>query len=449
VPAVGRRTRFGRWPTEFSLSVPAARAFAGAGERQAGGAEGVTGRRRAPGAGGLVGRYLLRLLLRPLLATLLVVLPALLMERLLRLFDLLAGVGGPVSSIARLLVYLVPHYLGLALPAALFVGVSVVVARLSEDREMDALQSVGFSLGRLSRPFLLVGLLFAVGGVGLYGYVQPLGRYAYRAAFHSLANAGWNGTVVPGEFTRVGDRVVVYADSRDPADGSLRGVFLQQRRAEDGAEVLTTAASGRLLLAPERGELFLELERGRQITLLADGRVSTLEFAGSDLSRPLTVRLPGFRPRGSDERELTLWELWAARHGADPPPMRPSRLDGELHGRLVRAASLAVLPLLAVPMGLAAKRARRSHGIALAAVILMLYQQGLQLLESLGDVGRLDARPVLWAAFALFAAFCGTVFRRSSRNPTEGGFDGALAMIERGAGVVAALLPRRWRRASP
>jgi lipopolysaccharide export system permease protein len=105
---------------------------------------------------------------------------------------------------------------------------------------------------------------------------------------------------------------------------------------------------------------------------------------------------------------------------------------------------LAVLPLLAVPMGLAAKRARRSYGVALAALILVLYQQALQFLEALGDVGRLDPRPALWAVFLLFAAFCGAVFRRSSRNPSEGGFDGALAAIERGALSAAALLP--WRR---
>ena len=115
----------------------------------------------------------------------------------------------------------------------------------------------------------------------------------------------------------------------------------------------------------------------------------------------------------------------------------------------MRAATLAVLPLLAVPMGLAAKRSRRSHGIVLAAAILVLYQQALQLLESLGDLGRLDARPALWAAFALFAAFCAAVFRHSSRNPSEGGFDGALAAIERAGAAAAALLPRRWRRASP
>jgi lipopolysaccharide export system permease protein len=413
----------------------------------------VSAPRRAPGAGGLVGRYLLRLLARPLLATLLLVLPALLMERLLRLFELLAGSGGPLSSIARLLVYLVPHYLGLALPAALFAGVYLVVARLSEDHEMDALQSAGFSLGRLSRPFLLVGLLFAAAGVGLYGYVQPLGRYSFRAGLHALTSAGWNGAVVPGEFTRIGDHAVVYADRRDPADGSLRGVFVRQLRPEDGAEVLTTAMAGRVSLDQARGEVFLELEQGQQITLRPDGRISTLGFTGSDLSRPVSVRLPGFRPRGSDERELTLDELWdGARRGAgdDPAPRgRGARMEAELHGRLVRAASLAALPLLAVPMGLAAKRSRRSHGIVLAAAILVLYQQALQLLESLGDAGRLDARPALWAAFALFAAFCAAVFRHSSRNPSEGGFDGALAAIERGAAAAAALLPRRWRRASP
>jgi lipopolysaccharide export system permease protein len=409
----------------------------------------VSGPRRAPAAGGLVGRYLLRLLARPLLATLLVVLPALLMERLLRLFDLLVGSGGPVSSVARLLLFLVPHYLGLALPAALFIGVYMVVARLSEDHELDALQSVGFSLGRLSRPFLLVGLLFAAAGVGLYGYAQPLGRYAYRASLHALTHAGWSGTIVPGEFVRIGASAVATADGRDPANGLLRGVFVQQRRP-DGTEVLTTAATGRFALDPAGDGYVLELDRGQQITLSPDGRVSSLSFAGSDRSGAVSVRLPGFRARGADEREMTLEELWAARHGPGPAPadVPPPRLDGELHGRLVRAASLAVLPLLAVPMGLAAKRSRRSYGIALAALILVLYHQTLQFLESLGDVGRLDPRPPLWVLFLLFAIFCGAVFRRSSRNPSQGGFDGVLAAMERGALSAAALLPRRSR-ASP
>jgi lipopolysaccharide export system permease protein len=385
---------------------------------------------------------MLRLLAKPLAGTLLLVLPALLLERLLRLFDLLAGAGSPVSSIMRLLLYLVPHYLGLALPAALFIAVYAVVARLSQNQELDALQAAGFSLARLSRPFLAIGLLCAVLGLGLYGYVQPLSRYAYRASFHALTHAGWNATLVPGEFVPIGRHVTVTVDGRD-GDGVLLGVLAHERH-DDGTEVLTTAARGRLLLDRHGSELLVELEDGQQLRLEPDGRVTTLDFASSAQSRPFIHRLPGFRLRGADEREMTLHELWRARHSPDPPVGR-ARIDGELHGRLVRAASVLVLPLLAMPMGLAAKRSRRFLGILLAAVILVLYQQALQLLESLGDVGRIDPRPALWVALLLFAGFAAAVFRRSNRHPEEGAFDGLLAVLDRGTGAALGWLSHRLR----
>jgi lipopolysaccharide export system permease protein len=402
--------------------------------------------RGPPAASGLVSRYMLRLLAKPLAGTLLLVLPALLMERLLRLFNLLAGAGSPASSIVELLLYLTPHYLGLAVPAALFLAVYVVVARLSQDHELDALQASGFSLARLSWPFLMVGLLCAAIGVGLYGYVQPLSRYAYRAAFHALTNAGWNATLVPGEFVQIGKQLTVFVDRRDAAGGLLHGVFLHQRR-EDGAEVLTTAATGRLLVSAEASELMMELEEGQQVTRLPNGETSTLSFASSAQSRPFVRRLPIFRMRGVDEREMTLGELWAADASSDPPVAR-RRMEGELHGRLVRAASLLLLPLLAMPMGLAAKRSRRSVAILLGAVILVVYQQALQLMESLGDVGRIDPRPALWILFLLFAAFAIAIFRHSNRHPDEGAFDSVLARLDAAASIVAGWLPRRLR-ASP
>ncbi len=397
--------------------------------------------RGPPRRGRLVGRYMLRLLTRPLAATLLLVLPALLMERLLRLFDLLAGAGSPASSIVRLLLYLVPHYLGLAFPAALFLGTYVVIARMSQDHELDALQAAGFSLARLSRPLIGVGLVCGVLAFGLYGYVQPLSRYAYRAAFHALTNAGWNATLVPGEFVSIGRRLTVYVEGRDPADGLLHGIFLQQRR-DDGSEVMTSASTGRLLLSPEGTELLLEFDEGQQITILPDGSVSTLTFTGSTQSRAFSRRLPLFRLRGMDEREMTLRELWEARQQPEPPLPR-RRLDGELHGRLARSASFLVLPLLAMPLGLAAKRSRRSVGILLGTVILVVYQQGLQLIEALGDLDRIDPRAPLWIAVALLAAFTLLVFRHSNRHPEEGPFDGLLEIMDRGVDRLSALLPRK------
>lgn len=371
----------------------------------------------------------------------LLVLPALLLERLLRLFDLLAGTGGAAASIISLLLYLLPHYLGLALPAALFLAVYMVVARLSRDHELDALQALGFSLTQLSRPFLMVGAVCAVLGIVLYGYAQPLGRYAYRAAFHALAHAGWNATLVPGEFVRIGSRTTVYVERRDPATGLFHGIMVRQHR-EDGSEALVTAQTGRLLLSLEESELLIEFEEGQQITSFADGRVATLTFGNSAQTRTFVQRLPLFRARGADEREMTLTELRAAR-GATEPAAQPWRLDSEFHARLVRSASLLLLPLLAMPMGLAAKRSRHSSAIVVGALILVIYQQAVQTMESLGDMGRVDPRLALWSLFFAFAALSIIIFRNSNRNPHEGAFDRVLAWIDDAVAAVAGRFRRQ------
>lgn len=403
-------------------------------------------RRRWQPLAGQVERYALALLARPLLASLLVVLPALLLERLLRLFSLVAADAGSVPSVVRLVLYLVPHYLGLALPASFFAGVYLVVSRLSEGHELDALQAAGVSLWRLTRPFLLVGAVLGAAALVLFGQVQPWSRYLFRSDLHAVTHAAWNAAVPPGEFTRIAEGVTATADAADPATGILSRVFIHRRHG-DGTEEITTAGQGRVVASPDGTQLVLELDGGERITTHPDGRVSTLGFGASGISRPYEVKFAGYRPRGADEREMTLPELRRALAEPDPPVAR-GKLLGELHGRLVRSASLPLLPLLAVPMGLAAKRARRWHGGALAGLILLAYHHGLQLAESMGDVGLMDPRPALWGLFGLFAALLLAAFARAHRHPSEGPFDPALAAIERLGAALSALLPRRRRRAA-
>ena len=101
-------------------------------------------RRRQAGVVGMFGlpmmdRYLLQLMGPPMAAALGVVLIALLLERILRLFNLLAASSARFELILDLVGNLVPHYLGLALPAAFFISVFLVIARLGDNNEVDAL----------------------------------------------------------------------------------------------------------------------------------------------------------------------------------------------------------------------------------------------------------------------------------------------------------------------
>ena len=70
-----------------------------------------------------IDRYVLERTLTPLVATVSIALVALLLERMVRLMELLVNQGGPLFLVLKMISNLIPHYLGIALPAALFVGI--------------------------------------------------------------------------------------------------------------------------------------------------------------------------------------------------------------------------------------------------------------------------------------------------------------------------------------
>lgn len=350
--------------------------------------------------------------MRPLGLSLLVVLTALLLERILRLFDLLTSHSGNVLVILTMAANLVPHYLGLALPAAFFVSVYLVAARLSDENELDAARSCGLSVRRIARPLVWLGWALMLLSLALLGYVQPYTRYAYRALFHQVTEALWDARLRQDAFQQPGGGYTVFADKVDASGRRLSGVVVIETQGTD--EIVTTAEQGVMDLSEDRGTLFVKLGDATQIRTDAAGKTGILRLKTVTVSRPIRNRLPPFRPRGDDEREMTTPELWQA-SGQQSPAIPPPSLRSEMHARLVRSLSMPFLPMLAFPMGLSAKRARRGLGIALAAVILGLYHHLLQLGESLGDLERVSPQLGLWLPFILFAALCISLYLRCDR----------------------------------
>src|SRR3546814_19475655 len=76
------------------------------------------------------------------------------MERIVRLLDLVVNKGGPFYLLLQMLANLIPHYLGIALPAAFFIGVLHAVMKMSSDSELDAMQAFGGGLQRLLVPIM-------------------------------------------------------------------------------------------------------------------------------------------------------------------------------------------------------------------------------------------------------------------------------------------------------
>ena len=105
----------------------------------------------------------------------------LLADRLVRLLDITLGKKNSLGIVFEMLAYLVPHYLGLALPAALFLGLLFGFNSLSKNSELDAFMATGIGLHQLVRPVMIIAAFFTILAFLIVGWVQPQARYAFRA----------------------------------------------------------------------------------------------------------------------------------------------------------------------------------------------------------------------------------------------------------------------------
>lgn len=363
----------------------------------------------------LADRYILKLMMRPMLAAIAVTMAALLMERILRLFDLVTGTGASIGPILAMALVLSPHYLNLVLPAGFCIAVLSTLVKMSHDNELDALESAGWSLRRIGAVFVVAGCILSVFSVILFGVIQPYSRYAYRAIKHTVINAVWDGRVERGVFFDTGNGLVLSAEEIEPTGQVLYNVFVLQKN--DGGETVITARKGVVSPDQDAGKVRLLLTDG--VAMSADQTGRRIDFERLWLAREFDIDKNPFRPRGDNERELTLGELVFGAGGTQGKPVN-ARYSSELHARLVRAFSLIGVALLSVPFGVVGKRSPAWPRIIIAVALLTGYNHMIQIVEDIADLGWIDPALSLWSLWALFMLIAVGVYTTTASTGTRG-----------------------------
>lgn len=349
----------------------------------------------------LIDRYMLKRVCWPLAGAIVIGMAALLLERLIRLLDLFANRGGPLTLILKMLGNLVPHYLAIAIPAAFFVGILYATLRLSNDSELDVMRASGLSLRRLAAPMLLMAVVLTVASAVILGFLQPYTRYAYRALVYVVTETSWNSAIERGAFfSGFGGKTILIGDIAD-GGRTLKKIFIQETDAK-GNNIALTAQTGELTNDPKTFSLTLILRDGVRVDSKPDGtggQAST--FTTSKL--PLEVVFPEpFRPRGEGESELAFFELIRAYATKDPNIGQDDAL-AEINYRIVRTLTVLFLPLLAIPMGLTSRRQPTSIRIIVGIAILIIYYQVLNFGKDMAENGRMSSFVALWIPFLVFS----------------------------------------------
>jgi lipopolysaccharide export system permease protein len=359
--------------------------------------------------------YLLRMLAAPAGAVLGVTLVAFLLDQTLHLIDQLAANGAHLSYLFGLVTNLIPYELGLALPAAFFASMFMVVARLDEESEIDAMLSGGISFERIVAPLVFAGAVLGVVSLLLVGYLQPYSRFGERVLMNAATDAGWTAQLDPQVFINAGPDFTISADEADATGRSLKGVFI--RRKTQTGETIVTASDGRLSMRPDRKTTDLRLDGGMILADVGPQAARLLRF-GNFTDHEVIAGNETLRPRGGNEEELTLPELLG--ESQRPDALLPKRtLEAELYARLARSFAIPLLPLLALPLAMAAKRGRRGPGMIIGAIILVMFHHGITLAKGFAAQGLLDPLVAIGSLFGILAVAAFWLFLSSRQRPGE------------------------------
>jgi LPS export ABC transporter permease LptG len=355
----------------------------------------------------------------------------------------MAAQGAHLDLLLPILVQLLPYYVGLALPVAFMIALTVTLSNRDEALELEAILASGLSLGRIALPLTAAAVLVAAATLVANGFLEPRGRYGLRMLQARALEEARVSDLKPLAFYGPADDVTLSFEgtARDRAER----LFLH-RALPGGREQILTARTAELVRSPGAALLQIRLDDGiayEDSDPLRRRRPIALSFRSYQLAEPMGA-LGSVRPRGGDQKELSLTELWeeSRTHERNLPE---GAVGAEFHSRLARSLAILFLPLLAVPLCLSAKKSRRGLGIACAGILLILFHHAVNFIKD----RTLDGEPPPAAAFlaleAAFVALAAWLFVASRHLPSHGPLTPLLRLFRPpdGAGRPAARESRR------
>ena len=326
----------------------------------------------------------------------------------LRQFDLLTSKGQTILVFFTMTGLTIPSLIAIIAPVALFAGVLYCLNKLNGDSELVVMSASGVSPGTLLRPFIaLFCVVFTlVAGMTLkvmpwsFDVIQELTARIHADFITNFARA-----------SELEAGFVFHYRERGP-DGSLHGVFMQDRR--DPTHITSYIAELGQTVEKD-GANYLVLAKGSYQRPQESGDSAIVTFEN------YTIDLSQFTPRegGSKRpRERTTAELLSPDPGDEAMQKFRGRFRAELLDRLAS-------PLYAFAAGLIgfaalgeARTTRQGRGLAIGAAILAFaLVRMLGIAANTFVVSKPNAEFFVWAIplvtclICLDAIFHGPLFR--------------------------------------
>ena len=286
----------------------------------------------------------------------------------LRFIEMIVNRGLSAGMFVYLTMLLLPNFLVLVLPIALFTVVMFTYAKLISDRELMVMRAAGLNQISLAKPALIMALGVMVFGYWLNLFLLPQSYTKFRELQWDIRYSYSHILLREGAFNPVADGITVYVRQRT-SDGKLLGILVHDQREKDHPFTLM-AAEGAMVETPE-GARVVMFNGNRQAVDKETNKMSILYFDryAFDLAPSRAVIDDRYR----EPRERPLNELF---HISEVEPELGDKEFGKFivegHKRLVSPLSSIAFTLVGLACLISGSFSRRAQTRQVCTAIAMM-----------------------------------------------------------------------------
>lgn len=316
-------------------------------------------------------RYILKQLVMAMVFVTFCLTCAIWLTQSLRYIELIVKHGISLGTFLYLTLLLLPSFLSIVLPIALFSSILFTYNKLWMDRELVVLRAVGVSHIALAVPSLVLATLVMLSGYALNLYFMPAAYRDFKDMEFAIKNDFSAILLQEGKFNTISDGLTVYVRQRD-TDGELLGILVQDTRQPK--RPVTYIAERGALVQSSSGPRVVLVNGNRQEVERSDGRLSLLYF--DTYSVDLSWLSKGMETRWHRPPERFLGELLHPDMNDRNDQYYYGQLIAEAHQRLVSPWYAFVFALIGLAALLSGDFNRQGQTLrVLTAVILVVVLQ--------------------------------------------------------------------------
>ncbi len=361
-------------------------------------------------------RYIIREMLPPFLLNVIFLTFIFLLSRILEITNLIVNYKIGLAPVFRMIIYTMPYFLAYVIPMSVMLAVLLTFLRMSGDNEITALKASGVSLYQMLPPvltFCLAGCLLTA-FMSVYGL--PWGRLALKELTFKVIVSNVDIGLKEREFNNSFKRVMLYINKVDIKTRTLIDVFIEDYRSKDHS-ITVVAPRGRIFSDPEKTAFRLSLYNGaiNQVDLKSKS-VNTVRFETYDINLNLRESVTGDIEGPKDEKEMTLAEL---RQYLEEVPEKDDRYYTtlmEFHKKFSIPFACIPMGLLAIPLGVRSRIARRSYGLALGLIFFLFYYLLLSVGLVFGETGQYPPIIGMWVPNLVIGCLGVYLFYRTAKD---------------------------------